>query len=102
MCRAPEIHFHLGKGQSYTVVTFCQLEGLSCKALQSQPEISACSEHGLRLSHLCQGPLRSDRYYTPAGISSPSIFLTKTQISEISAFSKIGVLELCVAAVSTV
>lgn len=96
----------------------CLLEGLSCKALQLQPGISACSECGPRLksavparhgvswlSYLCQGPLWGGQYYISAGASPPSIFLTKkTNLRDfrLSAFSKIGVLGLCVAAVSTV
>lgn len=69
------------------MLMFCQLEGVSCKALQLQPEISAHSERGPRLmsavparhgvsklSHLCQGPLPGGQYYTPAGASPPSNF----------------------------
>lgn len=56
VCKALEINLHLGKGQSCTLcscfVRRSLLEGLSCEALQSQSEISACSEHGPRLTLL--------------------------------------------------
>lgn len=95
----------------------CQLEGLSCKARQLQPEISARSERGPRLmSALLWGMVFPSFHTSAKGLWKVvsithqqelvhlQIFNKKANLRDfgLSAFSKIGVLGLCLAAVSTV